>query len=89
MKTADKILFGIYTIVLPIIIAINYLFLMLLENTVIDIEFPFDGIIYFNICFLITVIYIVGYFVQGIISGISWIISAIKKKKGAKNERLQ
>ena len=81
MKTVDRILFVIYALFFPVIIAINYLFLMLLENGIMDIELPFDGAIYFNVCFLITVIYLVGYFAQGIINGVVWIKDILKRKE--------
>jgi len=81
MKRADKILFSVWVMVLPMILIMSFLFLILLEYGAVDIEMPFDGVIWLNSSCVLIIIYFVGWVVNLIIDTIKDINKIIKKNK--------
>ena len=87
MRKADKVLFSIWAMFLPMYLALSYLFLILLEYGAIDVEMPFDGVIWLNSSCVLIIVYILGWFVNLTIDLIKDINRIIKKKKEKNNEK--
>lgn len=81
MKRADKILFSIWAMFLPMYLALSYLLLILLEYGAIDVELPFDGVIWLNSSCVLIIIYFAGWVVNLTIDLIKDINKVIKKNK--------
>lgn len=81
MKRADKILFSIWAMFLPMYLALSYLLLILLEYGAIDVELPFDGVIWLNSSCVLIIVYILGWFVNLTIDLIKDINKVIKNKR--------
>lgn len=81
MKKVDKILCSIWILFLPMILIMSFLFLILLEYGAIDVELPFDGVIWLNSSCVLIIIYVFGWFANLTIDLIKDIIKIIKNKK--------
>ena len=81
MKKVDKVLFSIWAMFLPMYLVLSYLLLILLEYGAIDVEMPFDGIIWLNSSCVLIIVYILGWFINLTIDLIKDIIKIIKNKK--------
>ena len=66
---------------LPMILIMSFLFLILLEYGAIDIELPFDGVIWLNSSCVLIIIYVFGWFINLTIDMIKSIALLIKKHK--------
>ena len=66
---------------LPMYLVLSYLLLILLEYGAIDVEMPFDGIIWLNSSCVLIIVYILGWFINLTIDLIKDIIKIIKNKK--------
>lgn len=85
-KKTDKWLFTAWVLFIPTFLVANFLVLILLEYGVIDVEMPFDGVIWLNSCSLLSLIYFAGWIINIIIDIASDIKTCIKKKKESKND---
>jgi len=81
MKKVDKILCSIWILFLPMILIMSFLFLILLEYGAIDVELPFDGVIWLNSSCVLIIIYVFGWFANLTIDLIKDIIKIIKNKR--------
>ena len=81
MKKVDKILCSIWIMFLPMILIMSFLFLILLEYGAIDVELPFDGVIWLNSSCVLIIIYVFGWFINLTIDLIKDIIKIIKNKR--------
>lgn len=81
MRKVDKVLFSIWAMFLPMYLALSYLLLILLEYGAIDVELPFDGVIWLNSSCVLIIVYILGWFINLTIDLIKDINKIIKNKK--------
>ena len=86
MKKVDKILCSIWTMFLPMILIMSFLFLILLEYGAIDVELPFDGAVWLNSSSVLIIVYIFGWFINLTIDLIKDIVRLIKKHKEKSND---
>lgn len=80
-KRIENILFLFWIVLLPITFAVNLGFMLMLEWNVIDIEFPYNGVIYSNICGALILIYLTGWLFNLVWAAINGIVETIHSHK--------
>ena len=80
----EDVLLLFWAILLPITFAVNLGFMLMVEWDVLDIEFPYNGVVYSNICGVLILIYLGGWLfnmVWALINGIGELIYSHKLDK--------
>lgn len=80
-RKINDVLIFIWITFLPLFITANFTLILLLEFSVIDIEFPFDGVVWANICGLVIAIYLLGWLFNLVWALINWIGELIHSYK--------
>ena len=77
----ENVLLLFWIVLLPITFAINLGFMLMVEWNVLDIEFPYNGVIYSNICGALILIYLTGWLFNLVWSAINGIVEIIRLHK--------